>query len=74
MAPPYEEDFVNLAEVGLMLGRISPNVNARNYGYQRLKEFIEASGLVETRMKQLEGRPPVALVRLKESEAGVAAL
>ena len=66
MSPVYEQDYVNLAEVGVKLSRISPDVNARNYGYERLREFVQASGLVELRMKSRDPHPPIALVRLKE--------
>jgi uncharacterized LabA/DUF88 family protein len=62
----YDGNFANLADVGLYLSRISPDLNARNYGYQRLREFVTASGIVELKWKQTGGNPPVALVRLKE--------
>lgn len=61
----YEEDFVNLAEVGHLLVKISPDLNPRNYGFLRLKDFVEASGIVQLKMKALDGAPPIALVRLK---------
>ncbi|KAF4548321.1 Hypothetical protein D9617_29g006980 [Elsinoe fawcettii] len=65
---PYEADFVNLAEVGNYLIRISPDLNAANYGYPKLRPWLEASGLVEIKMKQTERGPPIALVRLKEEK------
>lgn len=65
-SPPYEEDYVNLAEVGLMLARIALDINARNYGFQRLLDLAEASGLFELRRKDTGPNPPVTLVRLKE--------
>lgn len=69
--PSYEDDYVNLALVGGMLAKISPDLNARNYGYDRLREFIEASGMVDLKSKQMPNGPPVALVRLKETDGGV---
>ncbi|KAF3035525.1 hypothetical protein E8E11_005246 [Didymella keratinophila] len=60
-------EYSFLAEVGLQLRRISPNLNARNYGYQTLRGLVEASGIAEFRTKTVEGKPPVTLVRLKES-------
>ena len=35
--------------VTMYLSKISPDLNARNYwyGYSRLREFVEASGIVE---------------------------
>jgi len=65
MSSPYEDDYVNLAEVGLMLPRMSPDLVPRNYGYERLKDFLQASGIVELRTKAMGPHPPVALVRLK---------
>lgn len=64
MSSLYEQDYVNLAEVGDKLIRISPDVNPRNYGYDRLREFVVASGIVELRMKNKEPAPPIALVRI----------
>lgn len=61
----YENGFANLADVGEHLSRISPDLNARNYGYGRLREFIEASGIAELKMKSMGNNPPIALVRLK---------
>ncbi|KAF5845138.1 hypothetical protein GGP41_001221 [Bipolaris sorokiniana] len=51
--------------IWLMLG-ISPDLNARNYGYERLREFLEASGMVEVKFKKMGDKPPIALVSLKE--------
>ncbi|KAM0703106.1 hypothetical protein Q7P35_009804 [Cladosporium inversicolor] len=61
----YEDDFVNLTEVGTYLVNLSPDLNARNYGFIRLKELVVASGIVELKMKTREPAPPIALVRLK---------
>lgn len=62
----YEDDFANLAEVGERLVKLSPDLNARNYGFPRLRNFVEASGIVELRMKPRGPAPPIALVRLKD--------
>lgn len=62
----YEEDYVNLAEVGMMLSRISPDLNARNYGFPKLRDFVRASGIVEVKMKIRKIGSPIALVRLKD--------
>jgi uncharacterized LabA/DUF88 family protein len=61
----YEDDFVNLTEVGTYLVNLSPDLNAKNYGFIRLKELVVASGIVELKMKTREPAPPIALVRLK---------
>ena len=62
----YEDDFVNLTEVGTYLVNLSPDLNARNYGFIRLKELVVASGIVETDMRVSGDKPPLALVKLKE--------
>ncbi|KAJ5065609.1 NYN domain-containing protein [Bipolaris maydis] len=60
------DNWANLAHVGKHLIRISPDLNARNYGYERLREFLEASGMVEFKFKKMGDKPPIALVSLKE--------
>ena len=65
MSSAYEEDYVHLAEVGDKLPRMSPDLIPRNYGFERLRDFVEASGIVELWMKSMGPNPPVALVRLK---------
>lgn len=62
----YGNDYAYLANVGGYLSRISHNLNARNYGYERLRDFVEASGIVQVKIKEMGNHPPVVLVRLKE--------
>lgn len=64
-APNYRDNWVNLAEVGNILSRISPDLNARNYGYERLREFVKASDIVDLDYKDMGNKPPIVLVRLK---------
>lgn len=47
MSSVYEDDYGNLGELGLKLPRISPDLVPRNYGYERLRDFVQASGIVE---------------------------
>jgi hypothetical protein len=61
-----DDDYANLADVGHYLRKISPDLNARNYGYDRLKDFVEASGIVHLKWKNMGANPPVALVSLKK--------
>jgi hypothetical protein len=66
---PYDSDgFVNLAEVGSYLVKLSPDLNARNYGFPRLRDFVVASGIVVTTMRERPNGngPPLALVKLRE--------
>jgi uncharacterized LabA/DUF88 family protein len=63
----YDSDgFVRLAEVGSYLIKLSPDLNARNYGFPRLLDFVLASGIVETDMRVYGDKPPLALVKLKD--------
>jgi hypothetical protein len=58
-----DDNWANLANVGSYLSKISPDLNARNYGYDRLREFVEASGIVDLRWKEMGDNPPIVLVR-----------
>ena len=60
------DDWVNLAEVGIHLSKLSPDLHARNYGYEKLREFAEASGIVELKGEKVDSKPPIVLVRLKD--------
>jgi uncharacterized LabA/DUF88 family protein len=52
-SPPYDDEgFVNLAEVGNYLIKLSPDLNARNYGFPPLRDFVVASGIVVTTMRE----------------------
>ncbi|KAK5742374.1 hypothetical protein LTR17_003386 [Elasticomyces elasticus] len=62
-------EYANLADVGLYLSKISPDLNARNYGYNKLKEFVEASGIATLGWKTMSNNPSIALVCLKKSAA-----
>lgn len=64
-APSYSDNWVNLADVGNYLSKLSPDLHARNYGYDRLRDFAEASGIVELKLKTMGDKPPIALARLK---------
>jgi uncharacterized LabA/DUF88 family protein len=46
------DNWVNLADVGNYLSKISPDLHARNYGYERLREFVEASGIMDLKWKK----------------------
>jgi uncharacterized LabA/DUF88 family protein len=46
----YEDDYVNMTEVGSYLVKLSPDLNAKNYGFPRLKELVVATGIVELKM------------------------
>ena len=67
----YDGGYANLAAVGNYLIKISPDLNARNYGYDRLLDFVEASGIVSLKWKQMGNNPPVALVCIKEEVGNI---
>lgn len=64
---PYGDGWVNLANVGHYLGKIDSALHPRNYGYGRLQEFLEASGMVEITYKSMGDKPPIVLVCLKNN-------
>jgi uncharacterized LabA/DUF88 family protein len=64
-APIYSDNWVNLADVGSYLGKFSPDLRPRNYGYERLRDFVEGSGIVEWKWKSMGDKPPIVLARLK---------
>ncbi|KAF2848255.1 hypothetical protein T440DRAFT_556821 [Plenodomus tracheiphilus IPT5] len=59
------DNWVNLADVGNYLSKIGPDLHARNYGYDRLRDFVEASGVAEVKYKNMGDKPSVVLVCLK---------
>jgi uncharacterized LabA/DUF88 family protein len=61
-----EDDWVNLAVVGSHLSKLAPDIHPRNYGYERLREFAEASGIVDLKLQSMGEKPPVCLARLRE--------
>jgi hypothetical protein len=65
----FEGDYANLADVGSYLSKISPDLNARNFGYEKLREFVMASEIAQLSWKSLGDHPPIALVRLIKQDA-----
>lgn len=54
--------YGNLAEVRNYLSRTSPDLNTHNYGYDRLKDSVEASSIVDFEWLKVAKGPPVCLV------------
>lgn len=46
MPPNYNDNRVDLADVGSYLSKLSIDWHARNYGYAWLRDFVEASGRI----------------------------
>ena len=66
-----ETGWAHLASVGHKIGNQAPEFDARNYGYQKLGEVVEATGLfdMEARSIGAEGRKSI-YVRDKRDRAG----
>ena len=62
-----EDGRANLARVGAHLAKQSPDFDARNYGFPRLSDLVEASGIVE--VERVGENPKIVMVRLKGEPA-----
>jgi uncharacterized LabA/DUF88 family protein len=60
-----EDGRANLARVGGHLAKQSPDFDARNYGYGRLSELAEASGILD--IERTGDHPKVVMVRMKKT-------
>ncbi len=60
-----EEGWANLARVGAHIAKQSPEFDARNYGFARLSELVEASGIVE--IERVGETQKNVMVRLKQT-------
>lgn len=58
-----EDGRANLARVGAHLAKQSPDFDARNFGFPRLSDLVEASGIVE--IERIGDNPKIIMVRLK---------
>lgn len=58
-----EDGRANLARVGAHLAKQSPDFDARNFGFPRLSELVEASGIVE--VERIGDNPKIIMVHLK---------
>lgn len=58
-----EDGRANLARVGAHLAKQAPDFDARNYGFARLSDLVEASGLVN--VERIGENPKVVMVKLK---------
>ncbi|MEX2697076.1 NYN domain-containing protein [Rhizobium mongolense] len=58
-----EDGRANLARVGAHLAKQSPDFDARNYGFARLTDLVEASGIID--VESTGENPKIVVVRLK---------
>ncbi|OAI84228.1 hypothetical protein AYO27_13360 [Rhizobium sp. GHKF11] len=61
-ASAEEDGRANLARVGALLAKQSPDFDARNYGYARLSDLAEASGILD--VERIGDHPKVVMARL----------
>ena len=66
-ASAEEDGRANLARVGGHLVKQAPDFDARNYGFARLSELVEASGLVD--IERIGDHSKVIMVKLKAAPA-----
>ena len=59
-----DDGRANLARVGAHLSKQSADFDARNYGYARLSDLAEASGILE--VERVGGQNKIVTVRLKD--------
>lgn len=62
-----EDGRANLARVGGHLAKQAPDFDARNYGFARLSELVEASGLVD--IERTGDHPKIIMVKLNAAPA-----
>lgn len=62
-ATAEEDGHANLAKVGAHLAKQAPDFDARNYGFPRLTNLVEASGIAE--VERVGENPTIVRVRLK---------
>jgi uncharacterized LabA/DUF88 family protein len=66
-----ETGWAHLANVGHKIGNQAPEFDARNYGYKKLGELVEATGLFDMEARSIgsEGRKSI-YIRDKRERAG----
>jgi hypothetical protein len=58
-----------LANVGAHLAKQAPDFDARNYGFPRLTNLVEASGIAE--VERVGKNPTIVRVRLRADDTSV---
>lgn len=65
LAVADEDGRANLARVGAHLAKQAPDFDSRNYGFPRLSELVDASGIVD--VERIGDQQKVIVVRLKST-------
>lgn len=64
-----DDGQANLATVGSYLTKQSPDFNAANYGFGKLRELAEASGILKVELVRRPNAAPICMVQLSENFA-----
>ncbi|KAH8749522.1 NYN domain-containing protein [Diaporthe sp. PMI_573] len=62
-----DDGRANLANVGSYLTKQSPDFNAANYGFRKLRELAEASGILEVELEKRPNGSQICMVQLKDT-------
>ncbi|KKY29934.1 hypothetical protein UCDDA912_g10110 [Diaporthe ampelina] len=61
-----DDGHANLATVGSYLTKQSPDFNAANYGFSKLRELAEASGILNVELVRRPNAAPICMVQLSD--------
>ncbi|WP_455273804.1 OST-HTH/LOTUS domain-containing protein [Rhizobium herbae] len=67
IATADDDGRANLAQVGGHLAKQAPDFDARNYGFPRLSDLVNATGIVD--IERAPDNPKTILVRLRKNPA-----
>lgn len=62
-----DDGHANLATVGSYLTKQSPDFNAANYGFSKLRELAEASGILNVELVRRPHAAPICMVQLSDT-------
>ena len=62
-----ESGWASLGRVGSHIAKQSPEFDARNYGFARLSDLVEASGVVDS--ERVGDPQKIVMVRLKPTQS-----
>lgn len=65
-----DDGRANLATVGSYLAKQSPDFNAANYGFSKLRELAEASGILNVELVRRPNAAPICWVQLSDPVQG----
>ena len=63
-----DDDWVNLARLGVFISKNQPDFDVRNYGFKKLSQLIDDIELLETKTTSEDGLKKVVYVKIKEPQ------